>query len=445
MDKNELKRKCLETIDQYKDQIIALGEDIYKTPELGYKEFKTTERVAAAFRDNGLEPETEIAYTGCKVSTPKQDGPRVSVMGELDCVVCAEHPHCIPNGNIHACGHNVQLANLFGCTMGIMKSGVMDKLSGGVDFIAIPAEECVDIEYRDSLIADGKIQFYGGKQEYLRRGGLDDVDMILQCHMLEMEDKNKLCTVSTDTNGFITKTVHFIGEGAHAGFAPSKGINALNMAELALNNIHALRETFRDEDKVRVSAIITEGGGLLNVVPASVRMEIMVRAFSLEAMMDASHKVDRALKAGALAIGGKVEIRQKIGYLPMKADRRLSRIYRQNMIDFAGANEDSFIEVYETAGSTDLGDMSQLKPCMHVWSGGVTGGLHTKDYRLTDQEAAYILPAKMLALTIIDLLYDGAKEAKAILENYHPSFTKDSYLEFMKANSKVELFDSSAL
>ena len=173
MDKNELKRKCLETIDQYKEQIIALGEDIYKTPELGYKEFKTTERVAAAFRDNGLEPETEIAYTGCKVSTPKQDGPRVSVMGELDCVVCAEHPHCITNGNIHACGHNVQLANLFGCTMGIMKSGVMAELSGGVDFIAIPAEECVDIEYRDSLIADGKIQFYGGKQEYLRRGGLD--------------------------------------------------------------------------------------------------------------------------------------------------------------------------------------------------------------------------------------------------------------------------------
>ena len=51
----------------------------------------------------------------------------------------------------------------------------------------------------------------------------------------------------------------------------------------------------------------------------------------------------------------------------------------------------------------------------------------------------------MLALTIVDLLYDNAKEAKGILENYHPSFTKDSYLEFMKANSRVELFDSSAL
>lgn len=444
-DINELKRRCLETIDAHRDDIISLGEDVYKTPEMRFKEFQTTARVAEAFRASGLEPETEIAYTGCKVSTPEREGPRVAVMGELDCIVCPEHPDCAPNGNIHACGHNVQLANLLGSALGIMKSGVMEELSGGADFIAIPSEECVDFEYRDSLIAKGEIQFYGGKPEYLRRGGLDNVDMVLQCHMLEMEDKRKRCTVSTDTNGFIAKTVHFIGAGSHAGFAPFQGVNALNMAELALNNIHALRETFRDEDKVRVSAIITEGGGLVNVIPSSVRMEIMVRAFDLDAMMDASRKVDRALKAGALAIGGKVEISQRIGYMPMKADRRLSRLYRSNMIAFGGADEDSFVEVYETAGSTDLGDISQLKPCMHVWSGGITGGLHTKDYRLADQEEAYILPAKMLALTIIDLLYDGAKEAKEILSEYKPAFTKESYLKFIKEHSRVDLFDGSAL
>lgn len=444
-DINELKKRCLAEIDARRDEIIALGEDAYRTPELGFKEFKTTARVAEAFRAAGLEPETEIAYTGCKVSTPEKAGPRVAVMGELDCVVCAEHPDCAPNGNIHACGHNVQLANLFGSALGIMKSGVMDELAGGADFIAIPSEECVDFEYRDSLIAKGDIQFYGGKPEYLRRGGLDNVDIVLQCHMLEMEDKRKLCTVSTDTNGFIAKTVRFLGVGSHAGFAPSKGVNALNMAQLALGNIHALRETFRDEDKVRVSAVITEGGGVVNVVPAQVRMEIMVRAFSLEAMLDASRKVDRALKAGALAIGGKVEINQKIGYMPLKADRRLSRLYRANMIGYGGADEDSFVEVYETAGSTDLGDISQLKPCMHVWSGGITGGLHTKDYRLADQEAAYILPAKMLALTIVDLLYDGAKEAKGILSAYKPAFTKESYLAFVKEHSRVDVFDGSAL
>ena len=70
MEKEELKRRCLDVIDAHRAEIIALGNDVYKTPELGYKEFKTTERVAQAFREIGLVPETEIAYTGCKVSSP---------------------------------------------------------------------------------------------------------------------------------------------------------------------------------------------------------------------------------------------------------------------------------------------------------------------------------------------------------------------------------------
>ena len=73
-----------------------------------------------------------------------------------------------------------------------------------------------------------------------------------------------------------------------------------------------------ERKRFRVSAIITEGGDLVNVVPAVVKMQIMVRAFTIDGMLDASKKVNRALKAGALAIGGKVEIDDKIGYLPMK-------------------------------------------------------------------------------------------------------------------------------
>lgn len=72
MEKEELKQRCLDAIDANRDLIIQLGDDVYKTPELGYKEFKTTERMIKAFQEIGEEPETEIAYTGCKVSTPKK-------------------------------------------------------------------------------------------------------------------------------------------------------------------------------------------------------------------------------------------------------------------------------------------------------------------------------------------------------------------------------------
>ena len=87
------------------------------------------------------------------------------------------------------------------------------------------------------------------------------------------------------------------------------------------------------------------------------KMQIMVRAFTIDGMLDASKKVNRALKAGALAIGGKVEIDDKIGYLPMNTNRELSALYKENMIEYTGAEKDSFVELYETAGSTDLGDL----------------------------------------------------------------------------------------
>lgn len=445
MEKEELKRRCIEAIDKRREDIIRLGEKVYRNPELGYKEFETTKCMEEAFASLGLDTVSPIAYTGCKAGAGKKEKPVVAVMGELDSVICPEHEDCAVNGNMHACGHNVQLANLYGCAAGLVESGVINELAGLVEFIAIPAEECVDLDYRDKLIEEGRIGFYGGKQEYLSRGGMDNIDMILQCHMMEVDGGRKCCTVDTNTNGFITKNVKFIGKAAHAGAAPYEGINAVNMAQLALNNINALRETFREEDLVRVSAVITSGGELVNVVPAVVTMQIMVRAATVEAMTEAGEKVGRALKAGALAVGGKVEIRDQIGYFPLATDRALSALYRKNMIEYGGADENSFVELYRAASSTDLGDMSQIMPCMHVWSSGITGGLHSKDFKICDFEKAYVLPAKMLALTVIDLLYEDAGKAKEIIRAYRPRFTKETYIKYMKEHSAVELFDGSAI
>lgn len=445
MNKQEMKQRCCDVIDQNREAIIALAEDIYRHPEMGYHEFRSTEQMAKVFAGLGLHVNSGIAYTGCDAKVGGETGPVVAVMGELDSLNCPDHPDCAANGNVHACGHHAQLANLYGCALGLVKAGVLPELSGGVKFVAIPAEECVDTTYRDSLIAKGEIAYYGGKQEYLRRGGMDDVDIALQVHLINTKTLNPgtISCMDTDCNGFVSKSARFIGQAAHAGIAPERGINALNMAQLAISGIHALRETFRDEDKIRVSAIITKGGEMVNTVPAETEVQIMVRGFSLEAMLDASKKVDRALKAGAMAIGGQVEIQSSIGYLPMHSSRELTAVYGRNMKACLGCDDSAFTMLYEGAGSTDLGDISHLMPCMHVWTGGITGELHARTFHVEDPEAAYILPAKLLAMTVIDLLWDGAGEAREVLKAFHPVFTKESYLQFMQEHSGVDFFDGS--
>ena len=213
------------------------------------------------------------------------------------------------------------------------------------------------------------------------------------------------------------------------------------MATLATNNIDSQRDTFKDEDKVRISSIINHGGDVVNVVPSRVTMEFMVRAATVEAMMDANEKVNRSLHAAALALGGKVTIEDSIGFLPLDSDNTMDSVFKKNFVELMGGDDSTITDVVVTAGSTDFGDLSQLMPVVHPWIGGVSGALHTQDYKMDDEELAYIIPAKAMAMTLIDLLYDDAKTAKNIIKGFTPKFTKDSYLDFMEQNTNTYTFD----
>ena len=48
--------------------------------------------------------------------------------------------------------------------------------------MAVPAEEQVDVECRLALREEGKIGFLRGKQELIRWGHFDDVDVVLMVH-----------------------------------------------------------------------------------------------------------------------------------------------------------------------------------------------------------------------------------------------------------------------
>lgn len=437
MDVRELKKLVLDEIDKNKDKIIEAGRSIYETPELGYKEVKSTKTASDFLKSLGVEVVDNIAVTGCMTSLNKdKDGPKIAVMGELDSVVCPDHKDANELGNIHCCGHNIQVAGMLGCAVGIINSGVLEHLDGKIDFMAVPSEECIDLEFRKGLQEKNEIKYVGGKQELLYRGTLDGVDMAMQFHALNFED-GKNCVVKSYTNGFISKHATFLGVASHAGIAPHEGVNALNMATLATNNINAQRETFKDEDKVRISTIINHGGDIVNVVPSKVTIEAMVRAATVEAMMDANEKVNRSLHAAAMALGGEVIIEDTIGYLPLDSDNNMDAVFKRNYLELVGGNEDCIVDVIKSAGSTDFGDISQIIPCIHPWIGGVSGSLHTKDYYISDEELAYIVPAKAMAMTLIDLLVDDAKVAKDVIANFKPTFTKESYLEFMDKNTNT--------
>ena len=436
MNKNELKQRVVAAIEENKETIIAAGRKIYANPEFGYKEFETTKTVAEFFKKEfGIEVEEKIAYTGCRARINEDKaGPKIAVLGELDGISCSEHPDANEIGASHTCGHNVQIAGMLGAAVGLIKSGVFKELDGKIDFIATPAEEFIELAYRSRLRAEGHIKYFGGKQELIRKGAFDDVDMSIMFHVLDTGDKKVL--VGPESNGFIGKEVKFIGKESHAGSAPYDGVNALNAAMLAINNVHAQRETFKEADRVRFHPIITKGGDIVNVVPADVRMEAYVRARTIESILDANTKVNRALMAGAMAVGANIEITEIPGYLPILRHDNMEKVLRENL-NYIGLTDEDIIDGGDFTGSFDFGDVSHLIPTLHPMFGGVKGALHTRGYSIIDEEYAYLAPAKTMALTIVDLLFDGAAKGKEILENFKPVMTKEEYLAFMESNDKV--------
>ena len=442
--KEELKARVYSEINEHADEIVRISQVILETPETGFREVKTSSLVSSKFRELGVPFREGIALTGVRGELKGgSDGPSVALIGELDSLIVRDHPHADPEtGAAHACGHHAQIGMLMAATMGLMAEGVLPALSGRVALIAVPAEEYIEIEYRDTLRQRGEIEFLGGKPEFIRLGELDDVDMAMMCHTTSNPEEGKICMSGTN-NCIVAKKIQFLGKGSHAGGAPHLGINALNAASLALMAIHANRETFQDDHTIRVHPIITKGGESVSAVPADVRMETFVRGKTLDAVLDASRKVDRALKAGALAVGGRVRIQTIPGYLPLRQDRSLADRFRANAAALVG--EENVGRVEHRTGSTDMGDVSQIMPAIHPYVGGATGLGHGSDYIVQDYSLAVVAAGKVLAATVVDLLGDGATQGGRIVSGHKPAMTKGEYLSLMRSLAKEELFESDEL
>lgn len=442
MTRDELTRRVFEAIDRRAEEIIALGEEIRRTPELGFKEVRTARLVEETFARTGLQPKVGLALTGVRAEAVGRagGGPTLALLGELDALVVAGHPEADPEtGAAHACGHNAQVAGVLGAARGLIEAGALEHLAGRVVFFAVPAEEYGDIAWRVSQARAGRIEFLGGKPELLRLGHLDDVDLAMMIHLTPRPEDGK-ASLPVSNNGCVVKTVRYVGRAAHAGGAPHLGINALYAAQIGLMAINALRETFRDADTIRVHPIITHGGAQVNVIPAETRIETFIRGRSVEAILDANAKVDRALRAGALALGARVEIETLPGYMPLVGDPTMAERFRTVAVGLVG--EEHFRVQGHRTSSTDMGDLSQVMPVLHPYVGGARGTAHGADYAIVDKPLAYITTAKALAAMAVELLAEGAAGAREVLARAKPPMTRPQYLAFQRGLARQETYEA---
>ena len=425
-----------DTIESAKDTILAAEKYIWENPEPGYREWKTNAYLKAEYEKLGykLTEAGDIPGFYTEVDTGRP-GPTVAVFGELDSLIIPTHPEADKKtGAVHACGHNCQSAALLGIAIALKAPHALDGMSGKIRLIAVPAEEGIERDFRETLIAKGTIKYVTGKPEFMRRGYLNGVDMAFMVHTTPDEDYKFGCVKGS--NGSVRKRCTFIGKSAHAGAAPHLGINALYAATNAMSIANALRETFEEKDRIRFHPIITNGGSAVNAIPDKVVVESYLRGATPDGMKSANEKVNRAFACAAAAMGCELVLDDIHGTYPRYNDPNIQDALKEAAAMVFGEENLKFDDSW-SSGCSDLGDVCTVIPACHPVCAGVSGHAHATDFRMKDPYTACVQNAKVQAATLRVLLQNDAAAAKKVIAEKHTVF--DSFEEYCKAVDNTKL------
>jgi amidohydrolase len=354
-------------------ELQTLSHWMYENPELGYKEFESSRRLAGFLGDNGFAV-TYPAY-GLDTSfeaTAGTVGPKV--------VICCEYDALPEVG--HACGHNIIATAALGA--GVAVAGLAEELGIRVSVLGTPAEE------------GG-----GGKVELINAGAFADAAASMMIHP---SPRNQLDPSFQAREAF---KVEYFGKESHAAFAPQMGINALDGFVQAYLNVATLRQHLLGSD--RVHCIINQGGDASNIIPAYTRSTWGIRAGSNDRLQELIPKVMACFEAAATATGCRVEVSSvDHPYLNMVNNPVMTELFKANS-DTLGRPMPTEAEQGAEGGSSDMGNVSQVVPSIHpmvaIESGAAVN--HQKEFA-----AATITPsgdkairdgALAMAWTIIDM------------------------------------------
>ena len=133
----------LQALQAQADEFIAVRRDIHKHPEMGYKEYRTSDLVAEQLAAWGYQVTRGLGGTGVVGQLKKGTGSKsIGIRADMDALPIDEAtglPYASCNvGIMHACGHDGHTAMLLAAAKHIAQQGVF---SGTVNLIFQPAEE----------------------------------------------------------------------------------------------------------------------------------------------------------------------------------------------------------------------------------------------------------------------------------------------------------------
>lgn len=266
-------------------ELLALGDDITKNPEIGFVERRSVGKLADYLKAHGFEvtigtPGLETAF----VAKYKGNNgpPNLGVIVEYDALRGTERAF---HGDQHSTQGPIGIAAAVAMAEYLTKT----KSPGSVVVFGTPGEEMMPPN---------------AKTEMFKAGVFAGMDILVRSHASSATTRPApgfgTCCLNIDGVKYT-----FSGAPAHQ-MTSWNGRNALTAVIHLFNNIDAVRSNIRPE--ARIQGVITEGGAAPNVVPDRTVADFYIRYPDEVYLKQIREFTDNAARAAALATGTKVKI-----------------------------------------------------------------------------------------------------------------------------------------
>ena len=266
-------------VERELDGIVALYRELHANPELSRQEHATAARVAEAFEAAGYDVTRGVGETGVVGVLRNGDGPTVLIRGDMDGLPVVEETGleyasrvrvASPSGTgevgvMHACGHDVHVANLIATAR--LLAELREQWSGTVVAIAQPAEE---IGWGAlAMIEDGLFERFP-KPEFAIALHVDN----------DVAAGDVAITSGWSAANVDSVDITLFGRGGH-GARPHQAVDPIVAAAHLVTSLQTLvsrRVAAQDPAVVTVGSI--HGGTKHNVIPDEVKLQLTVRSYS---------------------------------------------------------------------------------------------------------------------------------------------------------------------
>lgn len=266
-------------IDGIDSPLHDLNKFLHSNPELGYQELQAHTELTAFLESQGFVVTRHAYDLATSFEATAGSGGRLVI-------ICAEYDALPDIG--HGCGHNLIATSSMAAFIGAARAVLDLGIAGRVRILGTPAEE------------GG-----GGKVRLIEAGAFRDPDVsaaIMAHPMASHHYKDGFSGVAGMRLIASHKLrIEFRGKSSHAGAEPWNGVNSLDAAVAAYNNISMLRQQMEPDD--RIHGVFEHGGTVPNVITAHTRMNWYVRSPTTKRADRLLERVKDCFEAAARATG----------------------------------------------------------------------------------------------------------------------------------------------